>query len=344
MLQQNRLRIYLSLALIAAATWLLHGFIPALIWATVIAIATWPLRELVAGKTGWGETAVATLMACVAGVLLFLPVGYVLFHLASEARGIAHWVVDAQKSGVPVLPWVPGIPGIGPSLSAWWQANLADPVALSSLLGHTDSAAVADYARRFGAQVAHRFVTMAFTVLTLFFLYKDGARLGRKTIALLGKLAGEGGVRYGRQAAVAIGATVNGLVLVGLAEGFLIGVSYFLAEAPHPVILGLITGVLAMVPFAAPIIFGAVSLILLAKGSLVAAVAVFAFGSLVLFVGDHFVRPAIIGNAVELPFLWVLLGILGGIEVFGLIGLFVGPALMALVMTMWRDLTEGVES
>jgi len=95
-----------------------------------------------------------------------------------------------------------------------------------------------------------------------------------------------------------------------------------------------------LIPFAAPIIFGGVSIMLLAKGSAVAAVSVFIFGMLVLFIGDHFVRPKIIGDSVKLPFLWVLFGILGGVEVFGLIGLFVGPALMALVMTMWRDLTE----
>ena len=95
-----------------------------------------------------------------------------------------------------------------------------------------------------------------------------------------------------------------------------------------------------MIPFAAPIIFGGVSIVLMVKGSMLAAVSVFTFGMLVLFIGDHFVRPKIIGDAVKLPFLWVLFGILGGVEVFGLIGLFVGPALMALVMTMWRDLTE----
>jgi predicted PurR-regulated permease PerM len=61
---------------------------------------------------------------------------------------------------------------------------------------------------------------------------------------------------------------------------------------------------------------------------------------LVLAIGDHVVRPKIIGSSVELPFLWVLFGILGGVEVFGLIGLFIGPALMALVVMMWKDMTE----
>ncbi len=141
------------------------------------------------------------------------------------------------------------------------------------------------------------------------------------------------------QAVNAIRATVSGLVLVGLGEGLLIGIAYIFAGAPHPALLSLATGVLATIPFAAPVIFVSVSVLLLVQGKTVAGISVFMFGALVLFIGDHFVRPKIIGDAVKLPFLPVLFGILGGLEVFGLIGLFIGPALMALVMTMWRDLT-----
>jgi len=64
---------------------------------------------------------------------------------------------------------------------------------------------------------------------------------------------------------------------------------------------------------------------------------VFVAGMLVLFVADHFVRPMIIGEGARLPFLWVLLGILGGVESFGLVGIFLGPALMAALMSMWRS-------
>jgi predicted PurR-regulated permease PerM len=340
MLAQNKLRVYLSITLLASAAWLLHGFIPALLWAVVIVIATWPLRLRVANKTKLGATGVATIMTSIVAALLFFPIGYALFHAAAEAGTVAHWMLDAQKSGIVAPEWLPRIPMVGGSAAEWWRENLSDPAMLSSLIGQTDNATLADYARRFGTQVAHRLITLVFTIVVIFFLYRDGEDLSRKTLGLLNKLAGESGDRYGLQAAVAIRATVSGLVLVGFAEGLLIGISYVLAGAPHPAILSLATGVLAMIPFAAPIIFGGVSIILMAQGNTVAAVAVFSFGMLVLFIGDHFVRPKIIGNAVKLPFLWVLFGILGGVEVFGLIGLFVGPALMALVMTMWRDLTE----
>jgi predicted PurR-regulated permease PerM len=340
MLAQDKLRVYLSVILLASATWLLHGFIPAMLWAVVIVIATWPLRLAVEDKTKLGDTGVAVVMTSLVAALFFFPIGYVLFHAATEAGTVTHWMLVTQKTGIAVPEWVHGIPMAGDSADAWWRANLSDPTALSSLIGQGDNASLAEYARRLGTQVAHRLITLMFTIVVIFFLYRGGKDLSRKALGLLNKLTGESGDRYGLQAAVAIRATVSGLVLVGFAEGLLIGISYWLAGAPHPALLALLTGVLAMIPFAAPIIFGGVTLVLLAKGSMLAAAAVFTFGMLVLFIGDHFVRPKIIGDAVKLPFLWVLFGILGGVEVFGLIGLFVGPALMALVMTMWRDLTE----
>jgi predicted PurR-regulated permease PerM len=340
MLAQDKLKVYFSIILLASAAWLLHGFIPAMLWAIVIVIATWPLYRLVAAKSKLGATGVATIMTSIVAALFFFPIGYALFHASADAGTVIRWMLDAQKSGIVAPEWLPRIPMAGGSVTEWWRENLSDPASLSSLIGQTDNATLAGLARMFGTQVAHRLITLFFTVVVIFFLYRDGEDLSRKTLVLLNKLTGESGDRYGLQAAVAIRATVSGLVLVGLAEGLLIGISYVLAGAPHPAILSLLTGVLAMIPFAAPVIFGGVSIMLLAQGSAVAAVSVFIFGMLVLFIGDHFVRPKIIGDAVKLPFLWVLFGILGGVEVFGLIGLFVGPALMALVMTMWRDLTE----
>jgi predicted PurR-regulated permease PerM len=132
-------------------------------------------------------------------------------------------------------------------------------------------------------------------------------------------------------------ATVNGLVLVGLAEGVLLGIGYQFAGVPSAVLWAAATGVLAIIPFGAPLAFGAVALLLLYQGNTAAAIAIVALGAVVLFVADHFVRPTIIGNATKLPFLAVLLGILGGVETLGLIGLFVGPVAMTLFVTLWHE-------
>ncbi len=301
MLAQDKLRVYLSIVLLASAAWLLHGFIPAMLWAVVIGIATWPLRQLVELRTRLGDTGVAAVMTSLVAVLLFFPIGYALFHAATEASTVAHWILAAQKTGIAVPEWLPGIPKVGSSAADWWRENLSDPGALSALIGQNDHATLSEFVRRFSAQIAHRLVTLVFTIVVIFFLYRDGKELSRKTLGLLHRLAGESGDRYALQAANAIRATVSGLVLVGLAEGLLIGISYVLAGAPHPALLSLATGVLATIPFAAPVIFGAVSIILLMQGSTVAGISVFTFGMLVLFIGDHFVRPKSSGMRSSCP-------------------------------------------
>ncbi len=120
-------------------------------------------------------------------------------------------------------------------------------------------------------------------------------------------------------------------------HGVVLGIAYAIAAVPHPTLFGLITALLAMIPFgaAAAILVSAAALLL--SGSAVGAAAILAFGMTVTFAADHFVRPALIGGSTRLPFLWVLLGILGGVEAWGLIGLFVGPAIMAALVLLWQE-------
>ena len=97
-----------------------------------------------------------------------------------------------------------------------------------------------------------------------------------------------------------------------------------------------------MIPFAAKLIFGACALVLVAEGHMAAGGGLFAYGMILTLVADNYVRPALIGGAVKLPFIWTLLGIFGGMENFGLLGLFLGPTLMAVLMSIWRDWIEDI--
>jgi predicted PurR-regulated permease PerM len=98
-----------------------------------------------------------------------------------------------------------------------------------------------------------------------------------------------------------------------------------------------------MIPFGAALMFGIAALMLIGQGAVGWAVAVFAIGMVVVGIADHFVRPYLIGGSTRLPFLWVLIGILGGVETLGLLGLFVGPATMAVLIMLWRDYVAGAD-
>lgn len=339
---QRIARLVLAIALVGLGAWILHRFLAALAWAGVLAIALWPVyRRLARVFPGDKEGALAPLLATLLIAIIFTgPFVYVAIESAHEIRITVSFLSEAQQNGVPVPQWVPELPLVGHSVEEWWQANLSNPDAARELLGRVNPRSIAASARLYGAAVVHRLIIFAFTLLTLFFLFRYGTVFSAQLLRLSDRLLGEDGERIGRHMVQAVLATVNGLVLVGLGEGALIGVAYIIAGLPHAISIAALTGVLAVIPFGAPVVFGAAALYLAGMGSTVAAVAVSCVGIAVVFVADHFVRPVIIGGAARLPFLWVLLGILGGLETFGIIGLFLGPAIMAALISLWRDWTE----
>ena len=135
----------------------------------------------------------------------------------------------------------------------------------------------------------------------------------------------------------AMRATLNGTVLVSVAEGSLIGVGYAVAGVPRPVLFAILTIAFALVPFGAWAAFGAATLILVVQGHLIGAALLFGFSVVVMTLGDNVVQPRVIGGAVELPFLLAIVGTFGGLESLGLVGLFVGPVVMVALLLIWQQ-------
>ena len=201
----------------------------------------------------------------------------------------------------------------------------------------TDIRSLGQWGQIIGRQAARRITTLLFALLSVFFIFRDSDTLLAQANVVADRLLGPPARRLGIVAAQAVRGTVDGLLLIGLAEGILLGIAYAVAGVPHPALIGALTGLMSAVPFASPVVFVAAGLWLFIQSQTVAAIVVVAWGSFLVFVCDHFVRPAFIGSTTRLPFLWVLLGILGGVENFGLLGLLVGPALLAVLVTLWRE-------
>jgi predicted PurR-regulated permease PerM len=333
---QRIARTLLIIAVVLASVWMLWRFLPALAWAGVLAVATWPLRQILVSRQ-IGETAIATLLTLVLAAFLVVPLIGIGIEAAHERATIAQWLHDIRQNGFATPEWLSHLPFFGDRLAAWWDANLARPEAAGALVGRIGNSGMLSLTRRVGIELANRVMILIFTLLALFFLYRDGPRVIKEAIAISDRLWGPSGALLGRHFVSAVRGTINGLVLVGLGEGVLLGIGYAVAGLPHPVLLGLATAVLATVPFGAPVVFVTCGIVLLVQSQTTAAIALVAFGSIVVFIADHFVRPILISGTTRLPFLWVLLGIFGGLEAFGLVGLFLGPAIMSVLVQMWRD-------
>lgn len=335
-------RVLLAALLLGVAIYMLSNYLRALVWAVVLAIALWPLYARVRARApGWTrEIVLPGGMTALVGLVFILP--FVV--LAVEAFGEAHQLIDygkrVEQSGMPAPAFIAHLPYGSKAVGDWWTAHLAHAGWFKETAQKIDTASNRELGRNLGRNIVHRVVLFGFGLLTLFFLFREGEGVIAQCRTASAKTFGPRGERVGNQMIASVHGTVNGLVLVGIGEGALLGVVYYFAGVPHAVLFGALTAVAAMIPFAAAIAFGLAALLLLASGKIVGAIVVVAAGVLVTFTADHFVRPSLIGGATKLPFLWVLLGILGGVETFGLLGLFVGPAIMAALILLWREFTQ----
>jgi predicted PurR-regulated permease PerM len=333
---QRTARVALVIVVAFVSVWMLWRFLPALAWAGVLAIATWPLRDRLA-HWGMERTAIATLLTFILAIVVVLPLIGLGIEAAREGGKIVPWLNDVRQNGLGTPDWLSHLPYVGGTFAAWWQDNLAEPGAARVLFGRAETSGIFNLTRMLGIEVVSHLTILVFTLLTLFFLYRDGPSVQRQAHAITDRLFGPTDWHLGLNAAAAVRSTVNGFVLVGLLEGVLLGIAYVATGLPHAALLALATGALATVPFGASLVFCVCTLVLLAQSQTTAAIALLVFGSLVALVADHFVRPILIGSSIRLPFLWILLGIFGGLETFGLIGLFLGPAILSVLIAMWRE-------
>ena len=337
--QKELISIGLSVGIVLLTLLIIHRFIPSLIWAGIIAIVTYPLYQRWHRMFSRHDTWAALLFTTLLGLMLLIPLSWLVTVLVKESQLFINYLQGINTNGGPAPDLLKQIPFIGTELVSYWDTNISQPGSLRGLLSnlHVSLTPASYYVKQVGVSIAHRSFQVGFTLLSLFFFYRDGEKLF-KQIHLVGEFClGPRWYRYAEKLPAALRATVNGTIVVGLGVGFCMGVCYALVGFPAPTLTGFITAFAAMIPFLVPAVFGVVALILFASGSLIAAILVIIWGTVVMFIADHFVKPVLIGGAIQLPFLAVLFGILGGLETLGLLGLFIGPMVMVLFITLWQE-------
>lgn len=333
-------RAVLALAMVALAAWTAGDFLPSLAWAIVLAITTWPLylRFAALMPDPLKRTIAPLVFTVITGIVLLIPLMLAVHQLAQASDALVRWVGELQKSGVPVPEWVAQLPLAGDFVVNWWRANLSDPKAAAQWLRGVNMETLTAWMGTLGGELLHRLLLFFITLLALFFLYRDGGWLAERTLATADRLIGDPGERLASKIVEAVRGTVNGTVVVAVLEGIIIGFAYALIGSPDALLFALLTIAFAMMPLGLAVSVCLFSLLLLMQGfAALSVLALFLFGMAAAIVGDNFIWPALVGRGARLPFLLALIGVLGGVQTFGLIGLFVGPVIMAVVLVIWRE-------
>jgi len=325
------------LAMIAAALWILRPFLLAIVWATMIVVATWPLMIGLQRRLAGRRSLAVAVMCVILVMFLLVPLLVAVVTLATSLDEIPRWVVTLKSMNLPEVPaWLVGIPIVGGKVATVWQevvsAGADGLVARLSPYG----AKIAQWLVSEAGSLGYMLIQFLLIVAIAGILYAQGetaaAGLRRFGHRLAGD-RGEGAVVLGGQAirSVALGIGVTALVQTTLG-----GVGLAMAGVPFA---GALTALMLLLCLAQ---IGVVPVMLVAAGWLyfkdqtITAVVLLVWTVIVGSL-DNVIRPMLIKRGVDLPMLVILAGVIGGLLTFGIIGLFVGPVVLAVNYTLCRD-------
>ena len=253
--------------------------------------------------------------------------------------GYSH--VQAFLASNPTLP--PALRDLPAGIGVWAENMLrqlaADPTAMRQQFINLMEQSSIEMTRLIGG-AGRNVVKLLFAVLSMFFLLRDGPRLLRDATAILEGILGPRIRDYLDAIGSTTQAVVYALMLGALAQGAVAGVGYAIFGIKAPVLLAAVTAMIALVPFGAPMIWASLAIWLLVTGHIWQGAGLLLWGLVLVSWVDNIVRPLVISSATRMPFLLVVFGVLGGVLAFGLVGLFIGPVLLAVSLAIWREWLE----
>ena len=335
---QDLTRIMLALlfigGLIAASFWILHPFVSALLWATMIVISTWPLM-LKVQELLWGKRSLAVaFMTLLLLMMLVVPLTLSIITVVERSAEIVGWTRSLANLSIPTPPsWVGTLPVVGKKIADGWNhLATSTPTELSArITPYAGIAAswVAAKAGGFGMMIAQFLLTVIISAI----LYSTGEMAAAGVCLFARRLAGQPGEDAAILAAKATRGVALGVGVTALVQSLLGGIGLAVSGVPAATLLTAVMFMLCLAQVGPGLVLIPAVIWLFWQDQTL-------WGSIMigwtLFVGtiDNFIRPFLIKKGADLPMILIFAGVLGGLIAFGIIGLFIGPVVLAVTYTL----------
>lgn len=330
--------VLLALIGVGYASWIVvRPFLGVLTWAVVMTVLFFPAHRRIEAQIGPGVMA-ALVSTFLVIVTLVLPTAAIITATVAEIRDLS--------TGAPtsIAAWVsPTNPMTGGAVRMIERFipldQVRDPAFIQSTLEQWGTGLAAGSLRVVGGALS-ALVQMALVVFTIFFLFKD-ARLIRTNVYDLIPIENKRLAALLVRTREVIRASVYGTLLLAVIQGALGGLAFLVLRLPSPFLWGVVMTLASIVPLLGSFVVWVPAVIyLLATGAIWKAVALAAWGLVVIGMADNVLRPVLVGNRTRMHELLVFFGVLGGLQAFGALGVVIGPVIFAVMMSLIEALRE----
>jgi len=330
--------------LIAGCFFVLKPFMTALLWAAILCTTAWPLYQRLVVRMRGHAALSALVMVVLIAIALLAPFIVVGATIADNADQVAAWGRRVIDAGPPEPPgWVAQLPLVGEWASGYWSSMAHDTAqVVDELQKYVEP--LRKVALASGAAFVAAVLQLTLSIFIAFFFFRDGEIVAERLLAAVSRIAGERGYELAVVAAATVRGVVLGILGTAIVQGVLAGIGLWMAGVRAAPLLGLLTFFLSPVPIGPPLVWVPAGLWLINAGETGWGLFVLAWGALVVSTVDNVIKPLIISQGSDLPFVLVLLGVLGGAVAFGFIGVFLGPVLLAVGYALLEVWVKGAPS
>lgn len=331
--------------LLALVYLVLVPFFAPIAWAGILSYVTWPiflrLRDCMGGR---GSVSALLAVGCMA-IALVLPLLWLIVLIEEELVAAYNAIAAYLNQGPGPLPdFVARIPWIGSLLQDWIDAHLADPAGIKQHLVAWLTQGSSRLFHVFGG-IGRNAAKLSVALFTLFFFYRDGETLLHQVRSVLQSLVGRRIDSYLAAAGDMSRAIVFSVIVAALLQGIVAALGYRAVGVETPVLLGVATAFASVIPiFGTVLVWGPISIGLLLSGYPWQAIGLVAWGVFLINPTDNLIRPLLISNATRISVLFIMFGVLGGLAAFGLIGLFLGPVILAVAIAVWSEWVKSISA
>jgi len=326
--------------LLVLAFMVMREFLLTLIWAFIIAYVAWPPYRWLKQRLNGNATISAAVMTTIIAAIIFLA-AYWLADMLKDELQIAYQslAVNFSRQQYQLPDSIRQLPWLGNYLQEWLDRLFNDLEGVITQLANSAKQWLGQFAAFLGG-IGRYIIKLGVILVTVFFCFRDGheaiQQLHQGLIQSLGKYLNV----YLHAAGSTTRAVVYGLVLAALSQGIVAGLGYAVAGVQAPVLFGMITALLALVPMGATLVWMPIAIMLLLTDRLWPGIGLLLWGLLVISTVDNVIRPIVISGASRMPFLLVMFGVLGGLAAFGAVGLFLGPVILSVLLAVWKSWLE----
>ena len=340
-------RVLMGLLLVGIAvgcTLVLSPFLSAILGAGILVFSTWPVFEWMRLRLRLPRPWAAGAMVLLTSVLIVLPLGLAAPGGAEDAAQLRRSVEALLNAGPPAAPlWLRGVPLLGPSLADTWTAWVADLGGLAGVLRPLRPyfGLIAEAGISLLLGIAGGALQFLLALLIAYFFWLSGDTLAVYLTSILRRVAGARADRLIEVTGNTVRGTVYGILGTAVIQGLLTAFGLWLAGVPRPVLLGVVAGLIAVLPVGPPLVWVPATFWLLSQGETGWGVFLGIYGLVAISGADNLIRPYFIARGARLPFLLTILGVLGGALAFGLLGIFLGPVLLGVGFTLVGEFARG---